>query len=63
MSRHAPNDTDTRTKAGPDELTGDMTINDLTYVLENLAFTRSGASLLSVDREVRNYLLRKIQQR
>jgi hypothetical protein len=40
-----------------------MTANDLAFVLENLAFTKEGASLLSVDRDVARFLLRKIQQR
>ena len=61
MARHV-GDADTRTVT-PDELTGDMTANDLSFVLEHLTFTKHGASQLSLDREVRDYLLRKIQQR
>jgi len=61
MARHA-GDADTRT-VGPDQLRGDMTVSDLTFVLENLNFTKKGAGLLSVDRDVRDYLLRKLQQR
>jgi hypothetical protein len=56
-------DADTRS-GGPDELTEDMSRGDLVYVLQNLTFTkRSGIGLVSMDRHVRDYLLRKIQQR
>jgi hypothetical protein len=46
-----------------DELTGDHTASDLAFILENLTFAKSGICLLSVDRPVRDFLLRKIQQR
>jgi hypothetical protein len=45
---------------GPDELTEDMTVKDLTYVLEHLSFAKNGAATLRVDREVRDYLLRAL---
>jgi hypothetical protein len=47
-----------------DELVGDMNRADLVYALQNLSFDKGkGCTRLIIDREVRDYLLRKIQQR
>jgi hypothetical protein len=61
MPRHA-GDTDTRT-VSPDELDGDMTVNEIVYTLQHLPFTRSNVVLISLDRSVRDYLVRSLQQR
>jgi hypothetical protein len=45
----------------PDELTQDMSRNDLVYVLENLKFNkRSATKQISLDQEVRDFLVRAL---
>jgi hypothetical protein len=60
MARQHPDHYET--SGAIDELVGDMNREDLVYALQHLSFDK-GYTRLSIDREVRDYLLRKIQQR
>jgi hypothetical protein len=46
----------------PEELSEDMTAADICHALQDMQFT-NGHALLSVDRGVRDYLVRALRQR
>jgi hypothetical protein len=46
-----------------EELCEDMTVGDLVHALQHSSFSNGGVSLVSLDRPVRDYLVRCLRQR
>jgi hypothetical protein len=53
-------DADTRS-SGPDELSEDMSRNDLIFILEQLRF-RNGMLAIRIDRHVRDFLVTALRE-
>ena len=53
---HHPAEHEPSTLIGPDQLTGDMSANDICFVLGHIRF-RNGLHTIAIDKDVRKFLL------